>query len=342
MEIVDTMKTLPPQLNIYRPSGAAPIAGVITILAAGIVAGVIMGAIYAFVNHHNPVIYLNIVLVIGFGWALGLIIAKGISAFHIRNRAVAAVVGFIIFGAAYVAHWCVYIPTVIVDFDRSVSSFDVWLILDTAVMFAQRPWNTLEWILRINESGVWSITTPGSRSGGIRVSGLALALIWLAEAAIIGYFAVRMPWEQAGKPYSERQQKWLTGKALSAPIAFIENVEEFLNALARSDYSALTTPLASMSKDEAGETEETEEKAGAPFASVTLYSDSFEPYVSVQNFSTSSQQKTQGKNPVGGLGKKIKSWFVDSSEEGVYASDVVQYLKISPTVAQNISNSLGL
>jgi len=313
-------------------------------LIAGIAAGVVMGAVYAFINHHNPIIYLNILLVFGFGWALGLVVAKGVSVFHIRNRVVAAVAGVIIFGVAYAAHWCVYIPTVLIDFDRNTSSFDVRLILETAVMFARYPMYILEWILRINESGVWSVTMPGSRTGGIEISGLVLALVWLAEAVIIGYFAVKMPWEQAGEPYSERRQKWLTAKVLAAPIAFIENVEEFLNKLARGDYSALTTPLASLPEEEEEEEEndETAEKKSAQYAAVTLYADSFEPYISVQNFSTSAQQVKQTKKPVGGLGKKIKGWFIGGSEEdSVSVSDVVQYLKISPTVAQSISNALG-
>ena len=343
------METLPPQLSSYRPSGAAPVAGVVMTLIAGIAAGVVMGAVYAFINHHNPIIYLNILLVFGFGWALGLVVAKGVSVFHIRNRVVAAVAGVIIFGVAYVAHWCVYIPTVLIDFDRNTSSFDVRLILETAVMFARYPMYILEWILRINESGVWSVTMPGSRTGGIEVSGLVLALVWLAEAVIIGYFAVKMPWEQAGEPYSERRQKWLTAKVLAAPIAFIENVEEFLNKLARGDYSALATPLAAITKKETEENEkneESEEVTSAQYASVTLYPDSFEPYVSVQNISTSAQKGEQVK-PAGGfikkIGQKIKGWFIGGSEEdSVSVSDVVRYLKISPTVAQNISNALGV
>ena len=335
------MSALPSQLRVYSPSGAFSIAGTLVSLVAGSAAGVILGAVYAYANHHSPIIYLNVFLTMGFGFALGWLNAKSIHMFHIRNGIVAAAIGLIVFAVAYVAHWCVYIPAVLVSFNENVSSLNIPLILETAVDFAKNPGMTWEWIKAINENGVWSITSPGSRGSGIPVSGIFLTLIWIAEAGIIGFMSVSMSCEKAGKPYSERQGKWLTAKALPANIAFVDNRDGFLNALARGDYSALTTPLKTPSEEITN------------YASVVLYSDAFEPYVSVSNVtlhgaSNASSAETQAPKPPN-RGKKwlgrLTGCFKGSSskKEGESSVDViVEYLKITPTAAQNITNALDV
>jgi hypothetical protein len=321
------MKALPLQLSCYRPSGAAPAAGILAIFAGGIAAGIVLGAVYAFTNHHDPILYLNIALVFLFGWALGTIVSKGIRSFRIRSRAAAAIIGLAVFAAAYFSHWCVYIPTVLADYDKDISSYDVPVILEAAVELVQYPEEAWKWIRRLNERGVWTMTSPGSSTPGLEIKGMSLGLIWLAEAVILCYYSVKTPWNEAGKPYSERQGKWLDAKELPARIAFIENEEEFLNALARNDYSALTAPLPEGEKS----------ARHAKYAAVTLYSDSFEPYVTVKNVSISGRQAKQA----GGLGKKIMSRLTASPREETSARDVVRYLKITPTTAQNISSALG-
>jgi len=319
----------------------------------GIAASVIMGAVYGFAVFHNPIIYVNFLLTGALGFAMGWLVSWGVGAFNIRNRGIAVIIGLVVFSAGYAANWFVYVPTVRAHFSSGASSFDIPLILDEAVWFVQHPRATLEWIQIIKENGVWSITTPGSRQPGIPMSGIFLALIWLIEALVIVYLAVALPKERAGEPFSERQGKWIPQKVLPGRIAFVENIDEFLNAFVRGDFSALFTPLAvpavtgsAASKDE---DDDDEDDDILQYATVTLYADSFEPYVTIQNVSRSgvSESAEQPKKPSGGIFKRIwgwvKSWFTSSSEdeEGVSISDVVQYLKISPTVAQNISNALG-
>jgi len=318
-------------------------------LLMGSVAGVILGAIYAFGIFHSPLIYLNFILTGALGFALGIVVTLGVDYFHIRNRAVAVFIGLIVFCVAYITAWLVYIPTVLAHFGNDTSSFDVPFILEWAYYFAQNPRLAFEWIQFINYNGVWTITSPGSRQPGISMSGIILALIWLAEAAIICFITIMSPHEAAGKPYSERQGKWLVAKALPGVIAYVENRDAFLNAFVRGDFSALSTPLAvDESPAEGEEGEEADDVDFSQYATVTLYADSYEPYVTVQNVSRSvSQTKEQTQKPSGGFGRKIwgwvKGWFSTSSsdDDGTTITDVVNYLKISPTVAQNISNALG-
>jgi len=320
----------------------------------GIIAGVIMGAVYGFAVFHNPIIYVNFLLTGAFGFAMGWVVSWGIGAFRIRNRSVAVFIALVVFSAGYAANWVVYVPTVRAHFSSADSSFDIPLILDEAVWFAQHPRATLEWIQIIKENGVWSISTPGSSQPGIPMSGIFLALIWLIEALVIAYLAVALPKERAGEPFSERQGKWIPQKVLPGRIAFVENIDEFLNTFVRGDFSALFTPLATTPAASEEDDEDEDDSDGEPmrYASVTLYADSFEPYVTVQNVLRSGAAEQTAEQPVskpsGGIFKRtwswVKGWFVSSAEdeEGITISDVVQYLKISPTVSQNISNALGV
>ncbi|MCL2010410.1 MAG: hypothetical protein FWG71_07675 [Synergistaceae bacterium] len=302
--------TSSPQLSYYRPSGAAPLGGVAVTLAASVAGGVAMAAVYAFANQHNPVILLNVLLTLLFGFTLGWMVSKGVRVFRIRNAAAASAIGLIAFAAAYAAHWPVYISSLIVDHGEDVSPYNVALILRIALELVREPEEMWGLIKSVNESGVWSLSSGShSRGSGIHFRGIFLAAIWAAEAAVICLAAVTVPWKEASKPYSERQNKWLVPNTLPARVAFIEDVEGLKNALARDDFSALTTPLP------AGEAN------GAKYATVTLYPDAMEPYVSVHNLSTPDEKK--GK----------------SSRQTI--KEVIQHLKISPTTAQKISNSLA-
>ena len=220
--------------------------------------------------------------------------------------------------------------------------------LSSFVEFAQNPEATWEWIKAINENGVWTITS-GSNREGIPVRGIFLTLIWIAEAAIIGFVTFALSREEASKPYSERQGKWLTAKTLPKHIAFINNQDDFLNALARGDYSALTTPLSKESafSEKDGDDDE-EDREITNYAEVVLYPDAFEPYVSVSNVSLQkAEAASETQAPKSAKRKKwfgwLTGWFSsEKKEEGVTTVEIVQYLKISPTVAQNITNALGV
>jgi hypothetical protein len=291
-------------LNYYRPSGVFPPAGIAT-LFVGCIGGAAAGAVYAFANYHIPLLYLNIVLLIAFAALLGWFGSWGVRKFHVRNAFAAAVMGAGIFLTAYIVHWFFYIATVIIDWNTD-SPYDIAEIFRLSVTLMQDPAGSWELIGALNETGVWNISGRGS-SPSQEVKGIELACIWIGEALILLYYAVRKPWEEARKPYSERQGEWMKPTDLPTPISFIENLEEFKNALSRNDYSALTTPiLASV-------------ELPLKYAKVRLYSDALDPYVTVQNVSITKKKK----------------------KETVSEKDVVRCLKIHPTIAADITKALA-
>jgi hypothetical protein len=296
----------PASLTCYRPSGIAPFGGVLATLLGGCAAGVIIGAVYAFLNHHDPLIYLNVLLTIFSGYLLGLIVSKGVRKFHIRNTFAAGVIGAAVFAVAYSVHWFVYLATVLADFETD-TPYDIGMIAQIVMELARDPEWAWSVVQEFNSEGVWSI----SRSGTV-VKGVFLSAVWAAEAIVLCFCSVSAPFGAAGEPYSERLGRWMEPEALPAPIAFIENVTDFENAAARGDYSALTAA--------APEDEEPQEQGGhwSKYATVILYPDSYEPYVSVKNVSVKMKKK----------------------KEDVSTADVVDYLKIPPKVAQDIATAL--
>ncbi|MDR3254281.1 MAG: hypothetical protein LBT31_01765 [Synergistaceae bacterium] len=296
------------QLNCYKPSGAAPFGGVVATLLAGTAAGSLLGAVYAFANYHIPLIYLNVLLVALLGCVLGKIVSKCVHKFQIRNVIMAAVMGFVAFSASYAAHWFFYISTVLIDWETD-SPYDIAAIIDLALSLTQNPADAFELIQELNEEGVWSITGSSGNNTGLAPTGIALALLWAAEAIVICFYSVKEPIEEAGKPFSERMDRWLTAQEIPTPIAFIENVGDFVNAVARNDYSALTTPL-----PKAGE----ELPEDGKRATVVMYPDSMESYISVKNLYEKKKKKKDRKT-----------------------KEVIRYMKVPPEVAQKIIASLA-
>jgi len=304
------MNDFSPQLTYYRPSGITPVPGAVATLVLSAVAGSLLGAVYAFVNHHDPWLYINVFLVVGFGFSLSWIVSLGVRKFRVRNVLVAAITGFLVFAAAWITHWFFYVSTVIVDLNTD-SPYDAAAIVEIAFDLMRDPESTWELILELNREGLWSLA--GSSGGELAPQGIVLALLWSAEALVLCYFSVKKPWDEASRPYSERLDRWMDPQTAPAPVAFIENVDDFKNAVSRNDYSALTTPLPSAVD---------EENENTKYATLDLYSDSFDSYVSVQNVSIKLKKKAKGR------AKKRK--------EDVTKKEIIRYLKIPSEIARTI------
>jgi hypothetical protein len=293
------------RLNLYRPSGIAPFAGVLGALFLGVLGGVLLGAVYGYANYHDPLIYLNVLLTGAFGLALGGIVSKGIRYFRIRSVFAACAVALAAFGVAYTVHWFFYISVVIVDLE-GYSPFSAGAIVRLAFSFMRAPMDARDVVRELNAEGIWSVAGQSGRDLGIEPKGVVLTGIWVMEALAICYFSVKPPCDEAGKPYSERLDGWIQAKDLPLPIAFVEDVESFKSALARGDYSKLLSPLAS-------------DGDLADHARVILYADAVEPCLTVENISVKVKKK----------------------KKEVSGKNVVRYLKIPPETALNIAKALA-
>jgi hypothetical protein len=276
---------------------------VIATLFIGAVVGIALSAVYAYIVFYDPFIYINALAILFFGALTGHVIAKGTHIFRIRSPFAAGLIGTVVFILAYTAHWFVYLSVIVTD-----SAFQPAMIIQNAFKLMRNL--PLAWsvVCYIYENGVWSL-----RSGS-NVSGYFLLVVWAAEALALFVSLIVSSVDKTRSPYSERQDKWIDQEILPQPITYIEDKDEFKRALANGDFSALTVKFIP-DDDAGGETAGGSGKQEINFATVTLYSDTPDSYVTIQNVSNTIAKNKRSKQSV---------------------DTVVQYLKIPQTVAQNI------
>jgi hypothetical protein len=298
-----------PQLACYEPSGVAPAGGFIAALASGVAFGAVSGPVYAFANYHSPMIYLNLFIAGGYGMLLGWFASFAVAGFHIRNVKLAGMVGFAAFLASYAAHWLFYLAIALLDWDGH-STYDVTEAARVAFELAGRPEDAWGFIKAINAQGIWSLSGSSGREL-MAPKGMLLAAIWAAEAMALAYYSIAAPMSRVAKPYSERGNRWMKPVLFPEMAAFIEDENAFRLALSRGDYSALRVPP-----------QPKEERYGvreAKYASVELFSDTSEQYISVYNVIEKSSKK----------------------KKEVSKQTVVSLLKITPRAASELFAAAG-
>jgi hypothetical protein len=293
-----------PRLVCYKPSGAAPPSGVILTTLGGCVLALVSGGLYGVTVSAVPSIYVNALLAWALGLLLGFIVSRGIAAFHVRNVSCAVISGIIVFMCAYVSHWFFYLAAYGITKLSEVPE-----VFGTARLLFENPRDAWEWIRFINEEG-WSMA-GSSGNGEIAVNGWTLWAMWTAEALLIGYFSLAAPVRQARMPYSERRGMWMDAVELPKHAAFIDDADAFRASLSRGDYGALMTPLDTWSAPR--------ETRGEKYAAVTVYPDSWDPYISVSNVTVKTRRK----------------------KRRVSAKNVVKYLKVPAEISIKIKDALS-
>jgi hypothetical protein len=166
--------------QFYRLSGIVPPRGLVQTVLAGMGTAISLGIGYAYASVYIPFIYVHILLTGAFGLVLGLLVKQAARAGRIRNRTVPGVIGllsglvglYFAWGGDFLA--------------RKI------LPLNGGFLFAFRPqviWFYIQWAY---ENGLWEL---GNHANG-PLTGIPLAMIWLAEAAIIVGLAAHFPWSE--------------------------------------------------------------------------------------------------------------------------------------------------
>lgn len=190
----------------YKPSKKSPPLSFLLSALGTIIAGPIIGAVYALAIFYCPFIYINFLLTLGAGYAIGFIISKAVSIGKMRNPMWAAILGVI--GGFFVlyTHWVVWI------FAASEYEF--------LVIFPQDLW---EVIVAFGASGIWEIF-------GVTPSGFLLYSIWLIESLMIIITALLMTLNQANQLFCEVCYRWVKGEEQSSRRLSFGNDEQFINS----------------------------------------------------------------------------------------------------------------
>jgi hypothetical protein len=169
--------------QFYKQSGIVPLRGLVQTVFAGVGTAISLGIAYAYASVYIPFVYVHILLTGAFGLVLGLLVKQAARAGRIRNRTVPGVIGlasglvglYFAWGGDFLA--------------RKMMPLNVGFFL------AFRPqviWWYMQWAY---ENGLWEL---GKHANG-PLKGIPLAMIWVAEAAIIVGLAAHFPWNEVGQ-----------------------------------------------------------------------------------------------------------------------------------------------
>lgn len=200
----------------YKASGKVSPIGPIVMFSIGGALALALGFAYAYATFYIPIIYINVLITVGAGFAIGLAVSYSAKIGKVRNRfvstAIATICGLI---AIYVA-WAVWL--------------NIFLETD-AINWS--PGNVIASMIIISDFGAWEVfgTTP---------TGLPLFGIWLAEAGIIvGVSAFIARQNTAVVPFCEDCQKWAKEVIVTEQLEYVENPEELKKQLETGNINGL-------------------------------------------------------------------------------------------------------
>jgi hypothetical protein len=186
----------------YRHSGHTPVASLLLAGALGIVAGVVLAVVYAYLIEVVPFIKLRFLATMGFGAGVGALTAAIAKAGKVRSTAVVlALVGVVTLVAYYFA-WVFWLKLVLAEpFARGGVELTVTRIITRPDAFARL-------IGLVYENGTWA----ASKSDTEATKGTMLGIVWLIEAvSIFGCaFLVAVPMVRA-QMFCERCNRWCGG-----------------------------------------------------------------------------------------------------------------------------------
>lgn len=155
----------------------------------------ILGYVYSVLIIFIPIIYLNFLIGIGLGLALGFICQFLFRLNHNRSKRSRIIQAVVIGLLVNYFQWLAYI---LWAFDGTMPGVDLYLL---NLHWILNPESFFAAIVDINNVGVWEMF-------GTQLKGFGLSLIWIFEFLIIMAGPIVAVIKSHAVPYSELQQKW--------------------------------------------------------------------------------------------------------------------------------------
>jgi hypothetical protein len=282
-----------------------PPAGILALLAGGVVAALVLALVYVYAVWYIPFVYINFFLCLGFGLGVGAVLAVLVRLGKLRSPGAVGALALLVGLVAVYLEWGMYLTLVFntettgtgADADTS-TSFSFSLFVDI-ITHPAAMWLAIQ---KINATGTWSLK-------GSTPSGVFLGVIWVIEALLILGGTYLMAKAQATEPFSEASNEWAEEETLAHPLTFAQDAATTRAALETGQFHHLTP--------------HTSAEADAPFARLKLHSapnDHNCRYLTLENVTTTVDKK----------GKASQS-----------TATVVQHLAISPAHFQELQRRFG-
>ncbi len=170
-------------------------------VAGGVVAGLVVGAIYAYLSLYNPFVYFTVIATMVFGAAVGGVVGMGASMGSVRAPYLVALIGFAMGLVATYLSWVFYVHAVI-------KGDSVWEF---------NPVELWDYMAAIAERGVWKMRSHTPK-------GTELHILWVAEAATVSGIAGWLAHSMVGnEPYCEACGQWTSTVVENGPLSLSES-----------------------------------------------------------------------------------------------------------------------
>jgi hypothetical protein len=171
----------------YRHSGRFAISGPVLALAASAAVGFPLGFVYAYLIRWIPLIYVNFLATLGYGFLFGFLSGWLMRIGRVRSGPVALLTSFL---AGVIALYCSWNGHIHATFEGA----PIFCLPDMVFAHMQYLYDKGSWALR----------------GDSNLTGIPLAVVWIVEAGmIVGISTVCGYGMIAHTPYCETNQCWL-------------------------------------------------------------------------------------------------------------------------------------
>jgi len=195
-------------MRAYQHSGIVPASGALMTLAAGSLAAILLGVAYTFSFYYILYVYLNLLLTLAFGGAVGWVVGFVAREGKIRN---VPVVGCLALAAAFIGIYAEWGTTAFALTPASELGAQ-WRKLGLSPYL---PHNIVSLAIELYRTGSWGM------SANTTVHGPPLVAMWLIEAGLIGAVAIAAAVHQiADVPFCEKCEEWVTRRE---PLLFAGN-----------------------------------------------------------------------------------------------------------------------
>ncbi|QSH42179.1 hypothetical protein P0136_04145 [Lentisphaerota bacterium ZTH] len=200
----------------YRHSGEAGLFGLFCIIAGGVTVVALLGALYGFIIHWVPSVYISFFIILGYAVGVGAAIASAGYLGKVRNMQLLIISGVLLGIFAVYLGWVSWI------YASPVSNAIIW-----------RSGELFKVIKFLGEQGAWSIF-------GWTPKGIVLYTVWGIEAALIMAGAVLVPWYVLNNiPFCEYCRKWIRHNVPLKILRLPEKQAALKTAFEAGDFSVL-------------------------------------------------------------------------------------------------------
>ena len=220
----------------YSPSGVASASGVLKTVLFGILASLVLPAIYIIANRLIPNIWFAAISAGMLGLGLGFFIDLGVKIGKIRSVKVAVSIAIFCGLLAFYFQWVLFDELMYSEkgFTFNLSADDLKILAKDIFYLFTHPNILFKEIAGLNKVGTFRI------EGSSNVSGLMLWGIWFGEFVIIMLSILLAVLNgQVSQPFSELNDTWMKKRKQIAVIPYVSNKNEFVSELEKRNYDVL-------------------------------------------------------------------------------------------------------